>query len=148
MPTGWRPEDVRVKYPIYTIQNIKKYQKYNTNISNFLLIWSYIQLIISIGFIFHFFPIMHQQKPSLNYFYGFHIMSHIFAYTSLMDKSKYAILIEFLKIFFALLILYIQNFSWFGLTNLSLYLICLYFMISMLLTIYFSRENRTVIKPI
>ena len=34
--------------------NVQEYQKYNTNISNSLVIWSYIQLIISIGFIFHF----------------------------------------------------------------------------------------------
>ena len=148
MPTGWRPEDVRVKHPIYTIQNIKEYQKYNTNISNSLMIWSYIQLIISIGFIFHFFSIMHQQKPFLNYFYGFYIMGHIFTYTSLMDKNKYSVLLESFIMFFALLIIYVQNFSWFGLTDLSLYLICFYFMISMLLTIYFTRENRTVIKPI
>ena len=83
------------------------------------MIWSYIQLIIGIGFIFHFFPIIQQQNPFLNYFYGLYIMSHIFTYTSLMDKNKYVILIEFLKILFGLLIIYIQNFSWFGLTDLA-----------------------------
>ena len=148
MPTGWRPEDVKINHPIFTIQNLKEFQKYNTHISNSLIVWSYIQLIIGIGFIFHFFPIMHQQKPFLNYFYGLYIMSHIFAYTSLMDKNKYAILIEFVKIFFGLLIIYIQNFSWFGLYDLSLYLIYFYFMVSMLLTIYFSLENKTTLKPI
>ena len=124
----------------------KKISKYNTHISNSLMS-GHIQLIISIGFIFHFFPIMHQQKPSLNYFYGFYIMSHIFAYTSLMDKNKYAILLEFFKIFFTLLIIYVQNFSWFGLSSLSIYLICFYIIISMLLTIYFSHENKTIMKP-
>ena len=95
MPTGWRPEDVKIKHPIYAIQNLKGYQKYNTNISNSLMIWSYIQLIICMGFIFHFFPIIHQQKPFLNYFYGLYIMSHIFTYTSLMDKNKYIISVSY-----------------------------------------------------
>ena len=36
MPTGWRPEDVAIKYPIYTIEDPSRQEKYDTNISKSL----------------------------------------------------------------------------------------------------------------
>ena len=30
MPTGWRPEDVKEKYPLQSITDPKKQKKYNT----------------------------------------------------------------------------------------------------------------------
>ena len=35
MPTGWRPEDVKLKFPIYIIQNPTDYKKYHTNCIDF-----------------------------------------------------------------------------------------------------------------
>ena len=89
MPTGWRPEDVKLKFPIYIIQNPTDYKKYHTSLSNPFIAWSFIQLAVGTFFMFHFFSILHQQESTLNYFYGIFIMIHIFSFTLAMDQSKY-----------------------------------------------------------
>ena len=74
MPTGWRPDDVQKRYPIYITKDPKNQKKYETNISFPFLIWSFIQLSISVILMFHFFTIIHLQSMLFNYIYGALIM--------------------------------------------------------------------------
>ena len=148
MPTGWRPEDVKLKFPIYIIEDPQEYKKYHTALSNSFITWSFIQLTLGTIFMFHFFSILHQQESTLNYFYGIFIMIHIFSFTLAMDQSKYLIFAELIKLSFSLILIYIQKFSWFGLQGNSIYLIILYLIISMTFTTYFSQKDKLVLEPI
>ena len=147
MPTGWRPEDVKLKFPIYIIQNPLEYKKYHTSLSNPFIVWSFIQLTVGTFFMFHFFSILHQQESTLNYFYGIFIMVHIFSFTFAMDQSKYLIFAELIKLFFCLTLIYIQKFSWFGLHGINIYLIVFYLIISMTFTAYFSQKHKLILEP-
>ena len=147
MPTGWRPEDVKLRFPIYIIQNPQEYKKYHTALSNSFITWSFIQLTLGTIFMFHFFSILHQQESTLNYFYGIFIMIHIFSFTLAMDQSKYLIFAELIKLSFSLILIYIQKFSWFGLQGNSIYLILFYSIISITFTTYFSQKDKLILEP-
>ena len=146
MPTGWRPEDVKLRFPIHIIQNPQEYKKYHTALSSPFIAWSFIQLTIGAIFMFHFFSIIHQQEPTLNYFYGFFIMIHIFSFTFAMDQSKYFVFAELIKLSFSLILIYIQKFSWFGVHGLNIYLIIFYLITSMIFTAYFSQKEKLILE--
>ena len=55
MPTGWRPDDVKEKYPVKIIENPEEQLKYTRDSSKLLISWSWIQLIITNLFLFHIF---------------------------------------------------------------------------------------------
>ena len=145
MPTGWRPEDVNLKYPIHSIENVQERKKYHTELSFTLAAWSYIQQTIGVIFMFHFFSILHQQDPILNYCYGIFIMIHIFSFTSAMDQNKYFIIAELIKLVFSIGLVYIQDFTWFGLDGLNIYLIFFYMITSMIITSYFFKKEKLVL---
>ena len=142
MPTGWRPDDVEKEYPIYIIKDPNNQEKYETNSSFPFIIWSFIQLSISVILMFHFFTIIHLQSMILNYIYGALIMLHVFSFTSALDMKKYSIVIELFKIFSMLGLTYHQGFLWFGLQGPYVYLIIFYSPISVSVTYYFYKNSR------
>ena len=142
MPTGWRPEDVKEKYPLQSITNPKKQKKYNTKNSPFLITWSWIQLAITNILMFHFFLIIPDFSVTMNYLYGGILIVNIFSFTSTLDQHNYAVAAEFVKLFLGFSLLYIQNYTWFGLTGIYVYGLILYFITSFLLTIYFRNEMK------
>tara|TARA_X000001036_G_scaffold342113_1_gene321565 strand:+ start:49 stop:1281 length:1233 start_codon:yes stop_codon:yes gene_type:complete len=141
MPTGWRPQDVKLKHPIQTIQNPLKYKKFHTSLSVFSLSWAFFQQFIGIIFMIHFFSILHLQEPIFNYFYGAFILIHIFSYTSLMDQNKYSILSEIIKLLFCLSLIQIQGYKWFGLGESVMYIIFFYLITSLTVTTYFIQKR-------
>ena len=46
MPTGWRPKDVEDKYPVYAIEDVYAYEKYNPKSSTALHLWSWGQFLV------------------------------------------------------------------------------------------------------
>ena len=142
MPTGWRPDDVQKRYPIYITKDPKNQKKYETNISFPFVILSFIQLSISVILMFHFFTIIHLQSMLFNYIYGALIMLHVFSFTSALDMKKYSIVIELFKIFIMLGLTYHQGFLWFGLQGAYVYLIIIYSLISVSVTYYFYKNCR------
>ena len=142
MPTGWRPEDVAIKYPIYTIEDPSRQEKYDTNISTPFIIWSFIQLNIAVTLMFHFFTVIPQQTMAMNYCYAALLMVHIFSFTSAMDRKRYSIGVEFLKMLMGFSLLYRQNFFWFGLDGVYIYSLMIYLIISVIMTWYFLQEYK------
>ena len=142
MPTGWRPEDVKEKYPLQSITDPKKQKKYNTKNSPFLITWSWIQLAITNILMFHFFLIIPDFSVTMNYLYAGILIVNIFSFTSTLDQRNYAVAAEFVKLFLGFSLLYIQNYNWFGLTGVYVYGLILYFITSFLLTIYFRNEMK------
>ncbi len=146
MPTGWRPKDVKKKYPLYTIYNPIEQSKYQTNHSTNFIAWSFLQLFIGTFFMFHFFGVLHHQKLVLNYSYGLFIMIHIFSFTSAMDQKKYSITVEIFKTVIIFFLLYLQNFSWYGLNGIYIYFLIIYSALSCYLTNYFYKNNIRLIQ--
>ena len=141
MPTGWRPQDVELNYPLKTIHNPNEQQKYHTRLSSYFITWSFIQKFIGLLFMFHFFSILHLQNSILNYSYGLFILTHIFSFTAAMDQKKYSINAEIIKVFFVLGILVSQNISWFGLDGLYVYCLLIYIITSYCLTRFFYKNE-------
>jgi len=146
MPTGWRPKDVDLKYPLYTIFDPHEQKKYHTELSTPFIAWSFAQQYIGIFFMFHFFSILHLQNQVLNYCYGLFIMLHIFSFTSAMDQRKYSIIAEGIKFLFVISLLYVQKFSWFGLSGLYIYVLISYLITSSFFTGYFYAKNKIILK--
>ena len=78
----------------------------------------------------------------MNYLYGVILILNIFSFTSTLDHRIYAIAAEFVKLFLGFSLLYIQNYTWFGLTGIYVYGLILYFITSFLLTVYFRNEMK------
>lgn len=98
MPTGWRPDDVSNFYPIQHIDDVYTFQKYNSNASNLLKIWSVFQLlgIFSLAlFVFKNIAFIHISEL---YLFGLLVFITVYGFTELMDKNRDAIIWELIKL--------------------------------------------------
>jgi len=140
MPTGWRPKDVAEKFPISIIENPYQQKKYNTNPSMPLIYYAIFQLIATTALMLFMFYNYSAIETSNLLIYGLIIFLGIYAYTSLMDQNKYAIITITLFSGLGLYILLTTN-DWFGLNeylSFGSYVIILYFIVSLLATLYFT----------
>ena len=113
MPTGWRPADVAEKYPVYKIENVYNFEKYNPKSSTALNVWSWVQLIMILLFISYLFGnIASIGSPDI-FIYGGFVFISIYAFTELMDRNPYALVWESIKSMFGITIIYYQG-DWFG----------------------------------
>jgi sterol desaturase/sphingolipid hydroxylase (fatty acid hydroxylase superfamily) len=140
MPTGWRPEDVREKYPIEITERASDQIKYTTEASNFLIGWIWFQLALHIALEFHLISLL----PDLNYsyllYYGIFLLVSIFAYTTLMDRHPLAVMVEGIKTIIGFALIYSFN-GWYGLDSTVQFattLISTYLVLSLMLTVYFT----------
>ena len=137
MPTGWRPEDVAEKFPVITIENPFSMKKYATENSNFLLGWSYFQLIVTSALMFLiFFKIPLFTKTMLFLLSGLLVL-HVVSYTFLLDGKKIALILEGLKFVFGSVLFFTINEKIGFIPNFSLNLIFSYLIISLGMTLYF-----------
>ena len=141
MPTGWRPDDVKEKYPVEIIENPKDQVKYTKKSSKFLLSWSWIQLGITDIFLLHMLIIIPLQDSIVSYLYAAFLMIHIFSYTSALDHSRYMVISEIAKIGFGVYLILNHGLSWFGATGFALNLVMGYLALSFLLTCYFYKTE-------
>lgn len=139
MPLGWRPADIKDKYPIAYIDNPKDQIKYDTQASKALHIWSWIQLIMT-----HLFLILMLVNfadigfPNL-FVYGAFLFIHIYAYSALMDLNKSALFFEAIKFFGGIFWIW-QSGDWFGVSAYLTYgseITSIYLLASFFITIGF-----------
>lgn len=116
MPTGWRPADVAEKYPVYKIEDVYHFEKYNTKGSNFFTIWAWIQTIILLIMVSYLFGNISEIKSPGIFFYGAYVFLFVYAYTELMDKNQFAWFWELAKNGVVVYFL-IANGDWFGLSK-------------------------------
>ena len=148
MPTGWRPKDIKIKFPLEEVGNPYSQVKYKTNNSQILINWSWAQHVIAGIFMFHFFTLISSQNMLSNYFYAFFLIIHIFSFTATMDYSKYALLAECLKVAIGFSFIYFHNIRWFDLGGIFVIGVSIYLIISFILTFNFyfiSLKNKPVI---
>jgi alkylglycerol monooxygenase len=138
-PTGWRPENFDQKYPVNKIDNVFDFEKYGTQNSQKLIYWSLAQVLITLLFVTYLFDnIATIGLPNI-FIYGLFILVTIYSYTELMDKSKYAIFWEGLRLVIAIAIIAYYG-DWFGLNHafaMSNYIILGYLSLSFLVSVYF-----------
>ena len=142
MPTGWRPADVKAKYPVASADP-KNFIKYNTPASKTLTTWSWTQFGILLFMVFHLlYKIVEIGTPGV-FIYGGFMFLMVYSYTTLMDRDSNAIWMEAVKSVLGLLIIFISG-SWFGLDQMipgGTILIAAYFVLSALVVAYFVMKE-------
>ena len=145
-PTGWRPNDVAEKNPVFKIDDVYNFDKYNTNQNSNFVVWVWLQLIvIFIGVAFMLGNIANIGIPNM-FIYGAFIFIYVYALTDLMDGSKYAYVWEILKCVFGLGIIYFIG-DWFGaskhIAQLNSILV-VYFILSLVVSIRLNTNNQNL----
>jgi len=113
MPTGWRPSDVKEKYPISTIEDVYNFSKYNPTSSNALKGYAIFQLLANTGLMLFMFYNYSEIGFNNLLLYGAFVFIGIFGYTSLMDRKGYAMAIEIFRSAAALVLIFSLG-DWFG----------------------------------
>lgn len=151
MPTGWRPTDVVEKYPVYKIEDVYHFEKYNPKTYRVLNGWCWFQLLMMLFFISYLFGNIATINALNSYYiyeYAFFVFVGVYAYTELMDRSPSAIIWECAKNAFGIIFIY-KTGDWFGSSQYSAtisYLVIFYFIFSTVATGWFVykhyREDR------
>lgn len=112
MPTGWRPADVKDKYPLESIVDPYTYKKFDTHLSPALQVWSWMQFAVTFLLMMYLFNYIGDiDWPGVLIYGGFLFLS-IFSFTTLMDKRPWALWTEIITALVGLAIIYIQG-DWF-----------------------------------
>lgn len=114
MPTGWRPEDVKTRYPVFSIRDVPYYEKYDTPASRPFKTWCWVQLFFNYALLVYFFAFIGKMDRWEVFLYGGIIFFNIFSYTELMDRHRYAMYLEIVKSAFVLWLVWYQGGDWFG----------------------------------
>jgi alkylglycerol monooxygenase len=113
MPTGWRPDDMENKFPVYKIDDPYQFEKYAPTASKPLQVWSWVQLLITLLLISWLFGHIAQIGSPGMFWYGLFVFLQVYALTELMDRNRSALFFELLKNVFGVVLLYQQQ-NWFG----------------------------------
>lgn len=146
MPTGWRPEDVAAKYPVYKIEDVYHFEKYNPTASAGLQVWSWVQILSTLLYISYLFgniAYINDLNPTYIYWYGLFVFVGVYAYTDLMDRNKSAVFIEALRALLAFAFILTQS-DWFGAEKLFpsiCYVLIGYHLIALLFTGWFTVKH-------
>ena len=142
MPTGWRPADMHEKYPVYKINDVYHFEKYDPKISKSLNAWSWIQMIMTlllVSYLFGNIAAINAINPSYIYFYGLFIFLGIYAFTELMDRNVFAIFWEAVRVLLGISFIYQQG-DWFGASRLfngMTFALIIYLGISLIVSAWF-----------
>ncbi len=144
MPTGWRPPDVAEKYPVYKIEDVYQFEKYDTLVTPVTKPWLWIQLVILLLFISYLFGnIAAIGSPGI-YVYGFFIFIYVYAFSELMDNNANAWIWETIKMATGIAIIVFTG-DWFGASasgNIIKYIIAGYLIISAVITFRIEKQSQ------
>ena len=147
MPTGWRPKDVKEKYPIAIIDDVYNFQRYDTPASNGLKLYVVLQMLLSVALLlFMFYNYANIGFTNLIVFGAF-VFFGIFSYTILMDRLKIAAFTEGLRAILGIAYILVLG-DWFGLNTylgIGTILMVIYFAITLLAGLYFTFLESKVI---
>lgn len=142
-PTGYRPADVMEKHPVYKIEDVYHFDKYETKTSTAFNVWSWFQLLMILLFVSYLFGNIAMIKnidTALIFWYGAFVFVTVYALTDLMDRSRTAWFAELIKFGLGVYFLLTQK-DWFGADNFSgmiKYFVGMYLLLSLMGAIYFS----------
>lgn len=144
MPLGWRPTDVAEKYPVYKIEDVYDFEKYDTPASKGMQSYLWAQLIcmlLLVSYLFANVAMIKQIGIEYLFIYGGFIFIQVYALTEFMDRSKYAWLLEAIKNI-ACITFIIQSGAWFGSNAISSMIAPIligYFVLSTIVVYLFSK---------
>jgi alkylglycerol monooxygenase len=144
--TGYRPADVEARYPVYKIDDVYHFDKYETRSSFALNTWSWVQIMMILAFIAYLFgniALINSLSSAYIFWYGGFIFLSVYALTELMDRNPYALFWEFIRSGMGFTILYIQQ-DWFGAGTYSwiiTYILTGYFILSLFVTAWFVYKH-------
>jgi len=144
MPTGWRPADVAEKYPVYKIEDVYDFKKYNPESSKALQTWSFVQLFILLSFISYLFGNLASIGSPGIFLYGLFIFAYIYAMTELMDGNPISYVWEGIKLVIGVYLIFNTN-GWFGAEKLFKYIphiVFAYLLAAMYLSISLSIKRK------
>jgi alkylglycerol monooxygenase len=140
MPTGWRPADVAEQYPLYKIENVYDFEKYETKAGNAFITWIWIQITVLLLLLSYFFAhIAPIGNPGI-FIYGGFIFLFVYAFTELMDRNPNAWIWEMAKAISGIGVIFYSG-DWFGANRYFAYsgfIFIAYFAVSAAVTFYFS----------
>ncbi|WP_127141045.1 sterol desaturase family protein [Flagellimonas marinaquae] len=145
MPTGWRPQDVKEKYPVEVIHDVYNFRKYSPEASYWLKGYALFQLIITTGLMLFMFYSYSEIGFDGLLLFGAFIFVGIYGYTTLMDRKSYAVWIEVARGIAGLALIYFSN-DWFGIDaylSIGSYLVALYFLITIFGGVYFTYVEKS-----
>jgi sterol desaturase/sphingolipid hydroxylase (fatty acid hydroxylase superfamily) len=118
MPLGWRPADVVEKYPVYKIEDVYHFEKYDTPAPKGMIIYLWIQLFCLLLIVSYLFGNVASIGLTNMMYYGLFIFAQVYALTEFMDRNPRAMIYEIVKNIICVgCILYYGG--WFGLQNYS-----------------------------
>jgi sterol desaturase/sphingolipid hydroxylase (fatty acid hydroxylase superfamily) len=97
MPTGWRPEDVKMRFPVAKIEDVYHFEKYQPQASAALKTWTWVQFTWTILMVLYFFGNLGRIGSPGVFYYGVFIFLTIYSFTELMDRNPYALGWEIVK---------------------------------------------------
>jgi alkylglycerol monooxygenase len=145
--TGYRPVDVAERYPVYKIEDVYNFEKYDRPASSSFLVWTWMQLLVlllMISYLFANIAFINEIDASYIYWYGALIFLSVVALTELMDQHPFAVWWEVMRAGLALGLLYWQQ-DWFGASQFfspTVSLLTGYFLLSLLMAFWFSKTER------
>ncbi|WP_136466327.1 sterol desaturase family protein [Flagellimonas onchidii] len=149
MPTGWRPEDVKLNYPISKIEDVYNFTKYKPEASLNLKAYAIFQLLANTALLlFMFYNYSEIGFGNLLVFGGF-VFLGIYGYTSLMDRKTYAVWVEVVRSIAGLTLIFSTG-NWFGIDaflSVGSYLVAIYFIITIVGAVYFTFIEKKRIQP-
>jgi alkylglycerol monooxygenase len=113
MPTGWRPADAAENYPVYKIEDVHNFEKYNVEVSKQLRVWCWLQLVFLLLFVSWLFGNIAAIGSPQIFLYGAFIFLFVYALTELMDRNKFAPVWEGIKALLGTAIIFYYG-DWFG----------------------------------
>ncbi len=140
MPTGWRPADVKEKYPIAIVEDVYGFTRYETPATTALKGYAIFQMLFSLLLLlFMFYNYSVIGFPGLLLFGAF-IFVGIYGYTSVMDRSRFAVWIEVARGLAGLFMIGFNG-DWFGIgtyVSFGSLVVAFYFLITIAGGIYFT----------
>jgi hypothetical protein len=148
MPLGWRPQDVAQQFPVYKINDVYHFEKYDSHVPSVLITWCWVQMVVLLLFISYLFGNIASIGAPDMFVYGAFVFLTVYAYTELLDKNKFAWVWEVIKNGLGVYVI-IQYGDWFGASNFISginVVLLVYFIASSIITMVLARqisESRT-----
>lgn len=144
-PTGYRPADVAERYPVYKIEDVYHFDKYDTRTSPTFNAWAWLQLLFilfAVSYLFGNIAYINSLDETYIYWYGGFVFLSVYALTELMDRNRFAIAWELLRCGLGLYFIYSQN-DWFGASQWAdvRYSLATYFIFSAAVSAWFAFKH-------